>query len=58
MLRIYARLLAVVFALSGMAAIVLIRGVGLGVGIFHLGSAAIFAYGGFLGGTPTSSGVW
>jgi hypothetical protein len=47
MLRIYSRLLAVVLAMSGIAALVLIRSVGLGVGIFHLSSAAIFAYGGF-----------
>ena len=47
MLRIYARLLAVVLALSGIAAMVLIRGVGLGVGIFHLSSAAILASVGF-----------
>jgi hypothetical protein len=44
MLRIYARLLAIVLALSGSAALVLIRGVGVGVGIFYLGSAAIFAW--------------
>jgi hypothetical protein len=48
MLRFYARLLAVVLALSGVAAlVVLIRGVGLGVGIFYLSSAAIFAWVGF-----------
>lgn len=47
MLRIYARLLAIVLVLSGTAALALIRGVGLGVGIFHLSSAAIFASVGF-----------
>jgi hypothetical protein len=47
MLRIYARLLAVVLVLIGIATIVLIRGVGLGVGIFYLCSAAIFAWIGF-----------
>ena len=48
MLRIYARLFAVVLALSGIAAfVILIRGVGLGVGIFYLCSAAIFAWVGF-----------
>ncbi len=47
MLRIYAGLLAVVLALSGIAALVLIRGMGLGVGIFHLSSAAVFAWVGF-----------
>jgi hypothetical protein len=48
MLRIYARLLAIVLALGGIAAlVVLIRGVGLGVGIFYLSSAAIFAWVGF-----------
>ena len=47
MLRIYAQLLAVVLALSGMAALVIFRGVGLGVGIFYLCSAAIFVWVGF-----------
>jgi hypothetical protein len=47
MLRIYARLLAIVLLLSATAALALIRGVGLGVGIFHLSSAAIFAWVGF-----------
>jgi hypothetical protein len=47
MLRIYARLLAIVLVLSGMAALALIQGVGLGVGIFHLSSEAIFASVGF-----------
>ncbi len=48
MLRIYARLLAIVLALSGIAAfVVFARGVGLGVGIFYLCSAAIFAWVGF-----------
>jgi hypothetical protein len=47
MLRIYARLLAIVLVLSGTAALLLIRGVGLGVGVFYLSSAAIFAWVGF-----------
>ena len=47
MLRTYARLLAIVLVLSGTAALALIRGVGLGVGIFYLCSAAIFAWVGF-----------
>ena len=48
MLHIYARLLAVVVALIGIAAfVILIRGVGLGVGVFYLCSAAIFAWVGF-----------
>jgi hypothetical protein len=47
MLRIYALLLAIVLVLSGTAALALIRGGGLGVGIFHLTSAAIFAWLGF-----------
>jgi hypothetical protein len=47
MLRIYARLLAVVLTLSGMATLVIFRGVELGVGIFYLCSAAIFAWVGF-----------
>jgi hypothetical protein len=47
MLRIYARLLAIVLVLSATAALALLRGVGLGVGIFHLSSAAIFAWAGF-----------
>ena len=54
MLRIYARLLAIVLVLSGTAALALIRGVGLGVGIFHLSSADIFAS----VGTPPSSEAW
>jgi hypothetical protein len=47
MLRFYARALAVVLALSGIAFLVRAAGVGLGVGILHLSSAAIFAYVGF-----------
>jgi hypothetical protein len=48
MLRIYARLLAVVLTLSGMATLaVLMRGVGLGVSIFYLCLAAILAWVGF-----------
>ncbi len=47
MLRIYARLLAAVLALSGIAALVLMRGLGLGAGIFYLCSAVIFAWVGF-----------
>ncbi len=47
MVRIYARLVAIVLVLSGTAALALIQGVGLGVGIFHLSSAAIFAWVGF-----------
>jgi hypothetical protein len=47
MLRIYARLLAIVLVLSATAALAFIRGVGLGVGIFHLSSAAIFVWVGF-----------
>jgi hypothetical protein len=47
MLRIYTQFLAVVLALSGVAALVIFRGVGLGVGIFYLCSAAIFAWVGF-----------
>jgi hypothetical protein len=47
MLRIYARLVAIVLVLSGTAALALIQGVGLAVGIFHLSSAAIFAWAGF-----------
>ncbi len=47
MLSFYARLFAVVLAVSGIATLVRIPGVGLGVGIFHLSSAAIFAYAGF-----------
>ena len=48
MLLIYTRLLAIALTLSGIAAfVILIRGVGLGVGIFYLCSAAIFAWVGF-----------
>ena len=48
MLRIYVRLVAILLALSGMGAlVVLIRGVGLIVGIFYLSSTAIFAWIGF-----------
>ena len=47
MLRFYARALAVLLALSGIVFLVRVAGVGLGVGIFHLSSAAIFAYVGF-----------
>jgi hypothetical protein len=47
MLRIYARLLAEVLVLGGIAALALIRGVGLGMGMFYLSSAAIFAWIGF-----------
>jgi len=46
MLRIYARVLAVVLALIGITVLVRIPGVGLGVGIFHLCSAATSAYAG------------
>ena len=44
MLRIYARLLAVVLALIGLAALASILGVGPGAGILYLSSAAIIAY--------------
>ena len=44
MLRIYARLLAVVLALIGLAALASILGVGPGAGILYLSSAAIVAY--------------
>ena len=44
MLRIYARLLAVVLALIGLAALASILGVGPGAGILYLSSAAIAAY--------------
>ena len=44
MLRIYARLLAGVLALIGIAALASILGVGLGAGILYLNSAAIVAY--------------
>jgi hypothetical protein len=47
MLGIYAHLLAIVLILSGTAALALIRGVGLGVGMFHPSSATIFASVGF-----------
>ena len=47
MLRIYACVLAVVLALIGITVLVRIPGVGLGVGIFHLSSAATSAYVGF-----------
>ena len=47
MLRIYARLLAVVLALIGLAALASILGVGPGAGILYLSSAAIVAYVGF-----------
>ena len=47
MLHIYARVLAVVLALIGITVLVRIPGVGLGVGIFHLSSAATSAYVGF-----------
>jgi hypothetical protein len=53
MLRIYAHLFAVVLALSGIAALVLFRGVGLAVGIFYLCSAAIFAWVAFSRRDPT-----
>ncbi len=44
MLRIYARLLAVMLALIGLAALASILGVGFGAGILYLSSAAIVAY--------------
>ena len=44
MLRFYARLLAGVLALIGIAALASILGVGLGAGILYLNSAAIVAY--------------
>jgi hypothetical protein len=47
MVRIYARLVAIVLVLSGTAALALIQSVGLGMGIFYLCSAAIFAWVGF-----------
>jgi hypothetical protein len=47
MLGIYAHLLAIVLILSGTAALALIRGVGLGVGMFQPSSATIFASVGF-----------
>jgi len=47
MLRIYARLLAVVLAVIAIAGAVRISSVGLGVGALYLSSAAIFAYTGF-----------
>jgi len=47
MLRFYARALAVVLTVSGIVFLVRVTGAGLGVGIFHLSSAAILAYVGF-----------
>jgi hypothetical protein len=47
MLRFYARALAVLLTLSSIVFFVRVAGIGLGVGIFHLSSAAIFAYVGF-----------
>ena len=47
MLRFYARALAVLLILSSIVFLVRVAGMGLGVGIFHLSSAAIFAYVGF-----------
>ena len=44
MLRIYTRLLAVVLALIGLAALASILGVGPSVGILYLSSAAVVAY--------------
>ena len=58
MLRIYARLLAGVLALIGIAALVSIIGVGLRAGILYLSSAAIVAYVGFPRGIPTLSALW
>ncbi len=47
MLRLYARTMAVLLTLSSIVFLVRVAGMGLGVGIFHLSSAAIFAYVGF-----------
>jgi hypothetical protein len=47
MLRIYARVWAAVLAVIAIAAAVRISGVGLGVSVLYLSSAAIFAYAGF-----------
>jgi hypothetical protein len=56
MLGIYAHLLAIVLVMSGTAPLALIRGVGLGVGMFHPSSATIFAWGGiFAEGAASSS---
>ncbi len=53
MLRIYARVSAAVLALIAIAAAVRISRVGLGVSVLYLGSAAVFAYAGFSGRSPT-----
>jgi hypothetical protein len=58
MLRIYARLLAVVLALIGLAALASILGVGSGAGILYLSSAAIVAYVSFSQRDPTLSALW
>jgi hypothetical protein len=58
MLRIYARLLAVVLALIGLAALASILGVGPGAGILYLSSAAIVAYVSFPRGIPPLSASW
>jgi hypothetical protein len=53
MLRIYARVWAAVLALIAIAAAVRISRVGLGVSVLYLGSAAVFAYAGFVSRTST-----
>jgi hypothetical protein len=53
MLRIYARVGAVVLAVIAIAAAVRISRVGLGVSVLYLSSAAIFAYAGFSRRTST-----
>jgi hypothetical protein len=47
MLRIYARIWAAVLAVIAIAAAVRVSSAGLGVSVFYLVSAAIFAYAGF-----------
>jgi hypothetical protein len=53
MLRIYARVWTAVLALMALAVAVGILRLGLGVSVLYLGSAAVFAYAGFLGRTST-----
>jgi hypothetical protein len=54
MLRIYARVCAVVLALIAIAAAVRISIVGLSVSVLYLGSAAAFAYAGISGRTSSN----